>query len=305
MASKSCFAASEELQNLLTEMRKLSESSNKLDFDTPNNLSDSDYIRLTGIDKQQFMLMHSSMTSVRSTHVGGSRTALALLLVKLRTGLSLLILSILFGIKKQSSSKVIHAARSALMTDFVPKYLGFGHITRKDITESHTSTFAKVLFGGDKEDTAVYVADGTCIYIEKSSNYSFQRRTFSVHKGRPLVKPMMLVASDGYIISVLGPYLDGHNSDSKITEHMLKSNTENMTEWFQQGDVLVVGRGFRDVADLLEDFGIKSHMPHFLTKSQKQLSTEEANETRLVTKVRWVVESVNGRVKQDSFKCNA
>ena len=110
---------------------------------------------------------------------------------------------------------------------------------------------------------------------------------------------MMLFASDGYIISVLGPYLaDGRNSDSKITEHMLRSNTENMTEWFQQGDVLVVDRGFRDVADLLKDFGIKSHMPHFLTKSQKQLSTEEANETRLVTKVRWVVESVNGRVKQ-------
>ena len=39
-------------------------------------------------------------------------------------------------------------------------------------------------------------------------------------------------------------------------------------------------------------------MPHFLTQSQKQLSTEEANETRLVTKVRWVVESVNGKVKQ-------
>ena len=197
MASKSCFAASEEIQNLLTEMRKLSESSNKLDFDTPNNLSDSDYVRLTGIDKQQFMLMHNSMTSVRPTPVRSSRTALALL-VKLQTGLSLPILSTLFGIKKQSCSKAIHADRSALTTDFVPKYLGFGHITHKDIIESHTSTFAKVLFGGDKEDTTVCVADGNCIYIEKSSNYSFQRRSFTVHKGRPLVKPMMLVASDGY-----------------------------------------------------------------------------------------------------------
>ena len=39
-------------------------------------------------------------------------------------------------------------------------------------------------------------------------------------------------------------------------------------------------------------------MPHFIARSQKQLSTEEANETRLVTKVRWVVESTNGRIKQ-------
>ena len=39
-------------------------------------------------------------------------------------------------------------------------------------------------------------------------------------------------------------------------------------------------------------------MPHFLNKSQKQHTTEEANETRLVTKVRWVVESANGRIKK-------
>ena len=62
--------------------------------------------------------------------------------------------------------------------------------------------------------------------------------------------------------------------------------------------MLVVDRGFRDVADLLEECGIKTHMPHFIGKSQKALSTEEANETRLVTKVRWVVESANGRIKQ-------
>ena len=39
-------------------------------------------------------------------------------------------------------------------------------------------------------------------------------------------------------------------------------------------------------------------MPHFLKKSEKQHSTEEANESRLVTKVRWVVMSANGRKKQ-------
>ena len=52
------------------------------------------------------------------------------------------------------------------------------------------------------------------------------------------------------------------------------------------------------MADLFEEFGIKTHMPHFIAKSHKQLSTEEANETRLYIKVRWVVESTNGRIKQ-------
>ena len=39
-------------------------------------------------------------------------------------------------------------------------------------------------------------------------------------------------------------------------------------------------------------------MPHFLKNQKKQHRTEEANESRLVTKVRWVVESANGRIKQ-------
>ena len=39
-------------------------------------------------------------------------------------------------------------------------------------------------------------------------------------------------------------------------------------------------------------------MPKFLNKKQTQFSTGEANENRLTTKVRWIVESTNGRVKQ-------
>ena len=85
-------------------------------------------------------------------------------------------------------------------------------------------TVAKVLFADSQTDVAIAVADGTYIYIEINGDYSFQRRSYSVHKGRPLVKLMMLVATDGYILTVLGPYLaDGKNSDASITEFMLKS----------------------------------------------------------------------------------
>ena len=48
---------------------------------------------------------------------------------------------------------------------------------------------------------------------------------------------------------MLGPYLaDGKNSDAQITEHMLKSNNEDIRNWLNEGDVLIVDRGFRDVA---------------------------------------------------------
>ena len=59
---------------------------------------------------------------------------------------------------------------------------------------------------------------------------------------------MMLAATDGYILAILGPCLaNGKNSDAKITENMLNSNSEDIRNWFREGDVLIVDRGFRDV----------------------------------------------------------
>ena len=68
------------------------------------------------------------------------------------------------------------------------------------------------------EDEIVTVWDGTYIYIQKSSNYSFTKKTYSIHKNRPLVKMMVIVSTKGYIIEVLGPYLaNGANNDANIT----------------------------------------------------------------------------------------
>ena len=47
-----CFdASSNDILELLSEMRRMTESSNKLDFDSPDSLSESDYLRLTGTEK--------------------------------------------------------------------------------------------------------------------------------------------------------------------------------------------------------------------------------------------------------------
>lgn len=63
-----------------------------------------------------------------------------------------------------------------------------------------------------------------------------------------------------------------------------------------QDDIIVVDRGFRDCLQLLEDIGLIYKIPSFINM-QKQLPTEEANSTRLVIKIRWVVEAVNARMK--------
>ena len=107
-----------------------------------------------------------------------------------------------------------------------------------------------------------------------------------MHKGRPLLKPMVIVTTSGYFVSVLGPYLsDSKNNDASILTHIMKTNVEDIKNWAQDDDIFVVDRGFRDALPLLDDMGIQAEMPKFLSKGQKQLSTEDANMSRLVTKV--------------------
>ena len=85
---------------------------------------------------------------------------------------------------------------------------------------NHTTEIARVLFADSQIDVTNTVANDTYIYIEKSGDCAFQRCTYSVHKERPLIKPMLLGAINGYIFTVLGLYrADGNNSDAKITEH--------------------------------------------------------------------------------------
>ncbi|XP_062619706.1 uncharacterized protein LOC134281247 [Saccostrea cucullata] len=165
----------------------------------------------------------------------------------------------------------------------------------------HTRPLAKELFspGYEQRPPVLLVLDGTYIYIQKSCNFRFSRRSFSMHKHRPLVKPMMVVTTSGYVVSVLGPYLaDSKNNDSGILNHMIRSNTEEMRDWLQDGDTFIVDRGFRDSSEVLGDIGVNMEMPCFLQRGTSQHTTQEANQSRLITKVRWVVESANARLKR-------
>jgi len=60
---------------------------------------------------------------------------------------------------------------------------------------------------------------------------------------------------------------------------------------------VIVDRGFRDIKDGMEEAGYTVYMPEFFKKGVNQFQTDEAIRSRKVTKVRWIVESNNGRVK--------
>ena len=98
------------------------------------------------------------------------------------------------------------------------------------------------------------------------------------------VKPMVVTSTDGYFLTVLGPYL-AKNNDATILNHMLSTNVEDLKGWFQEDDVFVVDRGFRDSLDVLKELGIRAEMPRLLSKGEKQMTSLDANASRLVTKV--------------------
>lgn len=96
-----------------------------------------------------------------------------------------------------------------------------------------------------------------------------QRRCYNLHKKRPLVKMMMVIGTDGYIISAIGSYgkycvyykyinkilkclqLFPALYDMICSKYLLHLHL--FTEWFQENDLLVVDRGSRNLVEFLEE----------------------------------------------------
>ena len=297
---------SEEIEEWFYELR-LQVKENTKGLSAFDELPDEDFKVLTSMTKENF---HDILAQCKDgdpvpgeKHKMNSRDLL-LFLVKLRQGLSDQFLKVLFGYRTRGNVSIrVRVVRKTLMARFVKKHLGLSAISRDSFVADHVSDFACKLYIHDFDDIgrikqAIVIVDGTYIYIPKSGNYRFARQSYSVHKHRHLIKPVMLVAPDGYILDVHGPYFaDGKNNDASILKHHMEQDGLTLRAWLQPHDVLVVDRGYRDVIDYLDSIGVDHEMPEYLRRNMKQHTVEEANRSRLVTKLRWVVEARNGHVK--------
>ncbi|CAF3356926.1 unnamed protein product [Rotaria sp. Silwood2] len=97
----------------------------------------------------------------------------------------------------------------------------------------------------------------------------------------------------------MGPFYGKHN-DAAISRAILDKCTE-LSVLCKDNDTHIVDRGFRDVVEEFQALGYDLKMPGLLSKGDKQLSTIDANESRLITKCRWVVESFHARFKKWRF----
>ena len=126
-----------------------------------------------------------------------------------------------------------------------------------------------------------------------------QRKTFNLHKSRSLVKPMVVVTTTDYIVAIFDPFFsDNSNNDASILKHIMINNFDDILNWIEENDIMILDRGFRVSLGVLKSFDIDVAMPCFLNHNEKQLDVQEANNSRFVTMLRWVVESVNARIKR-------
>jgi hypothetical protein len=257
-----------------------------LDFENIDEMEERVVRDWTGLTIAQFNQLFLDVQTQKLIESERPKTALGLWLTKRRTGNTDVRVSSLAGIPRSTASRMAENARNSL-GEWAALHLGITHLHRDDL-KGHVSTVARKLFC-DVDKVAI-VLDGTYIYIQKSSNYAFQRKSYSTHKRRPLLKPFMVVAPDGYIIDVFGPY-PGTVNDAAI----MKKHSEFIWAALEEGDVVLVDRGFIDVADHLAALGLDVQMPDL--KSGNQLTTDQANRTRLVTKCRFIVEARNGHLK--------
>lgn len=291
------------LLQFLQELRTVAyENRHVRNWEDIDSFTEEEFKALTSISKVDYQELYGFCDIIEQ---GGNRRHinrkdLLTFLVKMKHGVSDEFLKILFNYpSRQTASLIISNVRISLLRRFVPTNIGFNSITRENYIHRHVSPYTNQLYNPSPNDPkAIVYIDCTYNKIEKSSNFRVLRQSYCFHKNEHLVKPEILVAPDGYILAINGPYFsDARNNDATILQHELQNDINGMRTWFQEGDVVIVDRGYRDSIGLLQDLGLHYHMPPFLPPDQRQLTTVETNRARLITSTRWIVEARNGHFK--------
>ncbi|CAF4616697.1 unnamed protein product [Rotaria socialis] len=275
----------------------MANSNKNVDLDDPLSLSDIEYKNLTGFTRTQHdrVLSYIPASALKTSINRSPRCAIACLLMKLRLALSNSVLASMLGIdNKRKVTDIIHSTSAALVKYFVLHYLGLAHINREEIIKKHTSSIATRLLT-ENRNPCILVPDGTYLYIQvqlsfyigfatwifsfheqKIRNNQMQPKTFNLPKNRSLI----------------------NDNDASILKHIMINNYDDILQWVEENDIMILDRGFRDSLGVLKSLGIDVAMPSFLGPKQNQSDVQDANNYRFVTILRWVVESVNARIKR-------
>lgn len=248
----------------------------------------------TGHNKEEFTGLLQEMPDLvqefESQHKASD--ALYIYLMRIRTGRTYEEIGMHFGASISTVQRRCDFVRDVMKKVIVPRYVNF-EMPRNELL-SHKSETSRILFDDNNLNSTHVILDGTYIYLQKSTDHRFQKDTFNAHKMRNYLKIMMGVLTDGRILFVLGPFKATDN-DATITNKIFDNNSAPSIKSLMPNDIMIVDRGFRNCEPALINMGFIVKMP--TCREFKKLSTKDANESRLVTRVRYNVERVNGVMK--------
>lgn len=292
--SKTSDWSKEEVLSLIDRLRDAAKKEPQNLFENFDLVSEEKCKNITGLTKYFFADLLERCPTLRTK--ADSTVMLAVYLFRLRNAISLRVTAVIFGIRSyQIVARMINETRNCLMEDLVSKKLGIENLSRNDLLVEQTN-IARELFNA--RHNLITIWDGSYAYCQKSSNYFIQKTTYSLQKKRHLCKPFIGITSNGYYLDVIKPY-DALSNDASIMNQLL--DQESFRNFFREGDLFVVDRGFRDSLKHFEKYGFRYAMPACLSKKQKQLTWQEANRSRKVTKVRYAVEVAIGRLKRFKY----
>lgn len=232
--------------------------------------SDFEFKTDTGLTRAQFTDLFQRLPSISDEFKYDKNDDIAIeslyiYLMKLRTGRTNDDIGSVFGITRFTVTERLNKIRKILELDFVFRHVNF-ELTRAEMAK-RTSLLSQTIFCGGDTSRPVLVLDGTYVYIQKSSNYDFQKQSYNAHKKRNFIRVMVCTTTDGTILFVLGPYAASTN-DATIMASLVEHS--NAFKQLAQGDVIILDRGFRDCVDLVREKGFdvkvtRQHTIHHTT----------------------------------------
>lgn len=168
-----------------------------------------------GLNNTQFMhVLKTVLPSLLSIFKSREKSekVLFIYLMKLRTGQPYSQIAPLFNVNMVTISSWVRTVRDVFHSNFVPLFLY--NRKRSDIVRNATP-LSRVLYEVN-ENTAIVCWDATYVFTIKSSNYDFQKKSYSLQHERNLVKFMLCVSTNGFTEGVYGPFDARKNSTTAM-----------------------------------------------------------------------------------------
>lgn len=219
--------------------------------------------------------------------------SIVIFLHKLRSGNSNCLIGTILGINEKIITASVNSVLKSFKKDVLPKNFGIKMYSREKLIKETSPVTNKLYNIGNH---LALICDGTYLRHEKSANNAYQRKSYSGQKRTALCKPFTICTTNGFIIDVCGPF-NATKNNAQIFEHLLQV-PDGLKNILQKDDIFILDRGlFRDIKPMFKKKGFNVLMPA-LKGHPNQLTTEESNKSRLVTKSRWIVEAVHGIIGQ-------